>query len=400
MSPELIADVTKSLIGKRPNTYTLTKSIAEAVVEKEGADLPIAVVRPSIVTAVAKTPLPGWCDNINGPGGFYLAAAHNVLRSMPGTPHNRCDFVPVDHCVAMIIAVSWRLGVMPFGKPVVFNCSSGRLNPMTIQQHNDMVLKHINDSPILTSRYRRSHVSVVPRWSYDRLYHPLLHLLPALLIDTYRRVIGKKPMMMRLYDKVNRSSIAYVFFSSNGWVWDIDNSLQLNDMLREEDREAFDLRLTGLNWDPYLNKYYQGLKKFVKAPPAKAGMGGDSGAGNGSSRTPSTERLRSAGEPNLITSPSTASFFTNRGSSMTLNILAGRKEGVVPVAVATLFTSSLMIVLVAILLTFLHDIFFESNGPGGVMNATAAINFVSSLFHAVTGTSVTGDSEGAAAANS
>jgi fatty acyl-CoA reductase len=42
-----------------PNTYTLTKSLAESLIVKYGAGLPIAVVRPAIVeTSVAK-PFPG-----------------------------------------------------------------------------------------------------------------------------------------------------------------------------------------------------------------------------------------------------------------------------------------------------------------------------------------------------
>ncbi len=38
-----------------PNTYTFTKSLAESLIAKHGAGLPIAIVRPSIVeTSIAK----------------------------------------------------------------------------------------------------------------------------------------------------------------------------------------------------------------------------------------------------------------------------------------------------------------------------------------------------------
>src|SRR5207244_9402262 len=48
-----------------PNTYTLTKSLAESWIAKHGAGLPIAVVRPAIVeTSVAK-PFAGWNEGIN-----------------------------------------------------------------------------------------------------------------------------------------------------------------------------------------------------------------------------------------------------------------------------------------------------------------------------------------------
>ena len=36
------------IIGKRPNTYTFTKALAEHVLVKEAASLPVTIVRPSI----------------------------------------------------------------------------------------------------------------------------------------------------------------------------------------------------------------------------------------------------------------------------------------------------------------------------------------------------------------
>ena len=57
------------LIGQCPNTYTYTKALAEQILEIERGDIPLAIVRPSIVTAAEKEPQPGWIDNLNGPTG-------------------------------------------------------------------------------------------------------------------------------------------------------------------------------------------------------------------------------------------------------------------------------------------------------------------------------------------
>ena len=62
-------DMTKDIIGIFPNTYTFTKAMAEKVLEEKASDLPIAIIRPSIVTASWKEPIPGWVDNLNGPTG-------------------------------------------------------------------------------------------------------------------------------------------------------------------------------------------------------------------------------------------------------------------------------------------------------------------------------------------
>lgn len=66
---ELIYNYNFRLIGKRPNTYTYTKALAEHLLMEECGGIPLAIVRPTIVTAAMKEPIPGWVDNLNGPTG-------------------------------------------------------------------------------------------------------------------------------------------------------------------------------------------------------------------------------------------------------------------------------------------------------------------------------------------
>lgn len=42
--------IASQLMEGRPNTYTFTKALAENLVEEYSAHLPIAIVRPSIIT--------------------------------------------------------------------------------------------------------------------------------------------------------------------------------------------------------------------------------------------------------------------------------------------------------------------------------------------------------------
>ena len=54
----MIDQITPQLIGDKPNTYTYTKHLAEDLLIKEAGNMPIAIVRPSIVGAAWKEPLP------------------------------------------------------------------------------------------------------------------------------------------------------------------------------------------------------------------------------------------------------------------------------------------------------------------------------------------------------
>ena len=48
-----------------PNTYTFTKTLAESLIAKFGAGLPIAIVRPAIVETSVSKPFRGWNEGIN-----------------------------------------------------------------------------------------------------------------------------------------------------------------------------------------------------------------------------------------------------------------------------------------------------------------------------------------------
>jgi len=58
MDEKVVGKITTKLIGQKPNTYTYTKQLAEVLLVTEGADLPLAIIRPSIVTAAWMEPMP------------------------------------------------------------------------------------------------------------------------------------------------------------------------------------------------------------------------------------------------------------------------------------------------------------------------------------------------------
>lgn len=91
----------------RPNSYTMSKAIAENLVrEKYAAHLPVVICRPSIVTHSFKEPTEGrgigmiclanifqifylftfhasgWCDSMNGLAGTLLLGGLGIARTM------------------------------------------------------------------------------------------------------------------------------------------------------------------------------------------------------------------------------------------------------------------------------------------------------------------------------
>src|SRR6202035_1688091 len=77
------------------NTYTLTKSLAESLIIKYGAGLPIAIVRPAIVETSLEKPFLGWNEGINTSASLsYLLGTY--FRQLPSNERKRLDVIPVD----------------------------------------------------------------------------------------------------------------------------------------------------------------------------------------------------------------------------------------------------------------------------------------------------------------
>lgn len=73
LNDELINVVESKILETFPNTYIFTKNLAEKIIKINGAGLPIAIVRPSIIFSAIKHPFPGWVDNsIQGITGILI----------------------------------------------------------------------------------------------------------------------------------------------------------------------------------------------------------------------------------------------------------------------------------------------------------------------------------------
>jgi 1-acyl-sn-glycerol-3-phosphate acyltransferase len=86
-----------------PNTYTLTKSIAEHLLVARRGEVPLTIIRPSIISASRAHPFPGWIDSTAGFGAFVLLLGLGHLRAVIGDPAARLDLVPVDDVAARIL---------------------------------------------------------------------------------------------------------------------------------------------------------------------------------------------------------------------------------------------------------------------------------------------------------
>lgn len=264
LDDEMVSQITPKLIGNKPNTYTYTKHLGEAILVSEGADLPLAIIRPSIVTAAWMEPVPGWIDNLNGPSGLYIAAGKGLLRSMIADHRVVADLVPVDLPVNMMIAIAWHRACAKMTNSVpIYHSTTGGLNPFTWGEMESHVINYFKNNP-MDSCFRRPKNNILTSNSFLHDCWVLVsHLIPAYAADLGYLLIGQKPRMVQVYTRLHKSMEVLEYFTTRSWEWTHSNMDVLKGSMTPDDQKTFCFDPRALHWATYMQNYCLGTKKFV-----------------------------------------------------------------------------------------------------------------------------------------
>nr|CAB3244729.1 fatty acyl-CoA reductase 1 [Phallusia mammillata] len=286
MSDDMITKLTPDILRDRPNTYTLTKAFGEEVVVNEGAGLPLCIVRPSIVGSTYQEPLQGWINNVNGPTGLFLAVGKGFLCSIWGSGKTFVDIIPSDLVVNGIIAAAWKTALsnpqtqIPFLsnnqlKPLtdqvvaerrkmipIYHLVVGSTNPLPIERLNSMLHKSFMVYP-LDNVIRSPSLQITENKHLYRLLAFVYEYLPAYVFDLGLTMVGRKPMVMRLNQRIATNVKVLQFFISNQWNWDVTKTMHLMSQLNSSDQQSFNFDAQTINWQTYINRYVIGVKKYL-----------------------------------------------------------------------------------------------------------------------------------------
>lgn len=76
MTKEQIEQNQPKIIHPYPNTYTYTKYLTECWLQANRGNMPLTILRPSIVGAAQKDPYPGWIDSVSASAAIYLTTGY------------------------------------------------------------------------------------------------------------------------------------------------------------------------------------------------------------------------------------------------------------------------------------------------------------------------------------
>ncbi|VAH96108.1 unnamed protein product [Triticum turgidum subsp. durum] len=91
-----------------PNTYVFTKSMGEMMLAQmmPGGDVPVVIVRPSIITSVQNDPLPGWIEGTRTIDAILIGYAKQSLSCFLADLDLTMDVMPGDMVVNAMMAAT------------------------------------------------------------------------------------------------------------------------------------------------------------------------------------------------------------------------------------------------------------------------------------------------------
>jgi len=159
---------------RHPNTYTLTKCIAEHLVMKSRGTIPVTIVRPSIIGAAIERPYPGWTDSISALAGIALSIQGGGVCALEGRPETEVDLVPVDFVADSLINETFAQQSSASSLTIV-NCVWG-VKGFTTKDVSSAAASYFQHSNIRFFDYQGSRLA--------RLYPILWQRLPFSLLKT------------------------------------------------------------------------------------------------------------------------------------------------------------------------------------------------------------------------
>ena len=245
--------------------YSFTKAMAEhAVVELHG-DIPLSIVRPSIIESALAEPYPGWLEGFRMAEPLILAYGRGILRDFSGLPDSLLDIIPADFVVNTVLAVAAT--PPPDSRPRIYHAASGSRNPVRLREMTEAAGKFFTAHPL---RDRYGQAIGTPSWTYPSRSELATRARTALRVtEAAQWLVERMPLgagVSQLSDDLNaeRERLErglnliqlYGVYTEVDCIFDTRNLMSVWDQVPEAERRVFPFDPALYTWEHYFQKVH------------------------------------------------------------------------------------------------------------------------------------------------
>ncbi|GMP99006.1 hypothetical protein CsSME_00046659 [Camellia sinensis var. sinensis] len=258
-----------------PNTYVFTKAMGEMLLGemKKDDEMPLVIIRPTIITSTYKEPFPGWVEGIRTIDSLAVGYGKGKLPCFLGDLESIVDLIPADMVVNSMVVAMAAHATQPC-EMMIYQVGSSLSNPVIFSWIKEYGHHYFTKHPWIGKdgkAVKVGHITVLSSMSSFRRYMALHYLLPLKGLQVantafckyfqgvYADLHRKIKFVMRLVELYQ----PYLFFKG---IYDDINTEKLRMAAKESGVEIdvfyFDPKI--INWEDYfLDTHIPGVVKYV-----------------------------------------------------------------------------------------------------------------------------------------
>ncbi|KNA18131.1 hypothetical protein SOVF_073590 [Spinacia oleracea] len=242
-----------------PNTYVFTKAMGEMLVGKLRGNLPVLIMRPTIVCSTFKEPFPGWVEGCRTIDSIAVMYGKGYLGLFCGDSTSVLDLIPADMFVnSIIVAMKDHINQ---SKLTVYQVGSSKRNPISLGDVHDILFRYFTKNPWINREGNTVNVRkgvVLSNILIFEIIFSLLHyfvqmvlILPNKMGDSsFLRTLRNFDKKLKMVTRIVELYKPYVFFKG---IFADTNTEKLLITARENglDENAFNFDPLCINWKDY-----------------------------------------------------------------------------------------------------------------------------------------------------
>ncbi|XP_062015477.1 fatty acyl-CoA reductase 3-like [Rosa rugosa] len=255
-----------------PNTYVFTKAMGEIFLGRLKENLPLVIIRPTVVTSTYKEPFPGWIQGFRTIDSVIASYYKGKLPCLLVDPMIVFDMIPVDMVVNSIIA-AMAVNANKYSG-IIYHVGTSLRNPIKFCDIYDIVFKYCTENPWINKDgtiVKAGKFTMFRTMASFHMYMQIRYMLPLQGLRLVNMTFGqyfqelyvnydrKLRLVMRLVELYK----PYMFFKG---IFDDTNSEELQRITIEsyKDAEMFKFDPKCIDWEDYISKtHVPGLRKHV-----------------------------------------------------------------------------------------------------------------------------------------
>ncbi|OVA18798.1 Male sterility [Macleaya cordata] len=255
------------------DTYVFTKAMGEMLIDNMRGEIPVAIIRPSVIESTYKEPFPGWMEGNRMMDPIVLYYGKGQLTGFLVDPEGVLDVVPADMVVNATLAAMAKHGAT--GKPGIniYQIASSVVNPLVFQDLAGLLFEHFSSSPYMDSRGRPIQVPKM------KLFSSMCDFSSHIWTEAVQRSgrvlapdVSSQGKLSKRLDTICRKSVEQAKYLANiyepytfyGGRFDNSNTQKLMEVMSEEERRSFAFDVGSIDWRDYIsNVHIPGLRRHV-----------------------------------------------------------------------------------------------------------------------------------------